>query len=43
MSKTMKKVMLIMAGWVLCMAASAQKETKVYQFDKPLYGAAYYA
>ena len=39
----MKKVMLIMAGWVLCMAASAQKETKVYQFDKPLYGAAYYA
>jgi beta-galactosidase len=25
------------------MAASAQKETRIYQFDKPLYGAAYYA
>ena len=39
----MKKVLLMMAGWLLCTAASAQKENKVYQFDKPLYGAAYYA
>ena len=35
--------MLMMVGWLLCMAASAQKETRIYQFDKPLYGAAYYA
>ena len=33
----------MMAGWLLCMTASAQKETRIYQFDKPLYGAAYYA
>ena len=39
----MKKVLLMMAGWLLTMTASAQGENKVYQFDKPLYGAAYYA
>ena len=39
----MRTIMLMMAGWLLCMAASAQKETRIYQFDKPLYGAAYYA
>ena len=39
----MRTIMLMMAGWLLCMAASAQKETRIYQSDKPLYGAAYYA
>ena len=39
----MRTIMLMMAGWLLCMAAFAQKETRIYQFDKPLYGAAYYA
>jgi len=39
----MRTIMLMMAGWLLCMAASAQKETRIYQFDKPLYGSAYYA
>ena len=39
----MRTIMLMMTGWLLCMAASAQKETRIYQFDKPLYGAAYYA
>ena len=39
----MRTIMLMMAGWLLCMAASAQKETRIYQFDKPLYGAAFYA
>lgn len=39
----MRTIMLMMAGWLLCMAASAQKETRIYQFDKPLYRAAYYA
>ncbi len=39
----MRTIMLMMVGWLLCMAASAQKETRIYQFDKPFYGAAYYA
>ena len=39
----MKKVLLMMAGWLLTMTVSAKGENKVYQFDKPLYGAAYYA
>ena len=39
----MRTIMLMMAGWLLCMTASAQKETRIYQFDKPLYGASYYA
>ena len=39
----MKKVLLMMAGWLLTMTAAAKGENKVYQFDKPLYGAAYYA
>ena len=34
--QTMRTIMLMMAGWLLCMAASAQKETRIYQFDKPL-------
>ena len=39
----MRIIMLMMAGWLLSMTASAQKETKDFQFEKPLYGAAYYA
>ena len=35
--------MLMMVGWLLSMTASAKEETKIYQFDKPLYGAAYYS
>ena len=32
-----------MAGWLLAMTALAKSDGKVYQFDKPLYGAAYYS
>ena len=40
----MRKALLIMAGWLIGMSAQAKGETKeVYQFDKPLYGAAYYS
>ena len=33
----------MVAASVLCMVVAAKGESKVYQFDKPLYGAAYYA
>ena len=39
----MRRVLLTMAGWLLTMTALAKSDGKVYQFDKPLYGAAYYS
>lgn len=38
-----KKVMLLMAGVMVALHAWAQNSKADYQFDKPLYGAAYYS
>lgn len=39
----MRKMFMLMTGWLLCIAVSAKDNKRVYQFDKPLYGAAYYS
>ena len=39
----MKKLLTIVAALLLTVGAEAGNESKVYQFDKPLYGAAYYS
>ena len=39
----MKKLLTIAAVLLLSVGAEAKNDNKVYQFDKPLYGAAYYS